>query len=197
VHVVSGRIRETLDLWLGDLPISLHAEHGVWSRAADGGAWRCIELPEAKWREPVRQLFEDFAARTPGSLVEEKTTSIAWHYRMTDPEFGASQANELRLHLASILSNEPVEILPVVKAIEVRPHGLDKGRVVETVVAAAPAGSVLAALGDDRTDEDMFAALPADALTIHVGPSASSAPLRLSDVWAARAFLASLLPKRA
>jgi len=118
----------------------------------------------AKWREPVRQLFEDFAARTPGSLVEEKTASIAWHYRMADPEFGASQANELRLHLASILSNEPVEILPVVKAIEVRPHGLDKGRVVETVVAAAPAGSILAALGDDRTDEDMFAALPAGAL---------------------------------
>ena len=31
VHVVSGRRRDTLERWLGALPIGLHAEHGFWS----------------------------------------------------------------------------------------------------------------------------------------------------------------------
>ncbi|HEY7141398.1 MAG TPA: trehalose-phosphatase [Methylomirabilota bacterium] len=55
---------------------------------ASRGAWRSCRI---------------FAARTPGSLVEEKTASLAWHYRATDPEYGASQANELRVHLTQIL----------------------------------------------------------------------------------------------
>ena len=32
VHIVSGRSKETLERWLGSLPIGLHAEHGYWSR---------------------------------------------------------------------------------------------------------------------------------------------------------------------
>ena len=39
VHVVSGRTRETLESWLGPLPIGLHAEHGLSSRAPSAGAW--------------------------------------------------------------------------------------------------------------------------------------------------------------
>jgi trehalose 6-phosphate synthase/phosphatase len=39
VHVVSGRRRDTLERWLGDLPLGLHAEHGYWSRAARGEPW--------------------------------------------------------------------------------------------------------------------------------------------------------------
>ena len=41
VHVVSGRRRDTLERWLGALPIGLHAEHGYWSACpASGGTAR-------------------------------------------------------------------------------------------------------------------------------------------------------------
>jgi trehalose 6-phosphate synthase/phosphatase len=49
------------------------------------------------------------------------------------------------------------------------------------------------AFGDDRTDEEMFAALPRNAVGIHVGPGASLARYRLRHPAAVRAFLTALL----
>jgi trehalose 6-phosphate synthase/phosphatase len=49
------------------------------------------------------------------------------------------------------------------------------------------------AIGDDRTDEDLFAALPEGGVGIHVGPGPSVAELRLRDPEACRALLAGLL----
>jgi trehalose 6-phosphate synthase/phosphatase len=191
VHVVSGRRKATLERWLGALPVGLHAEHGLWSRLR-GGEWTGGGSPEGRWREQVRAILDDFAERTPGAIVEEKTVGFAWHWRAADPEFGAAQARELSLHLSALLTNAPVELLQGDLVVEVRPHGVTKGQVARLVAGRAPAGSLLAALGDDRTDEDLFAALPEGSLAVHVGPNESSAPLRLADVPAARAFLAAL-----
>ena len=52
---------------------------------------------------------------------------------------------------------------------------------------------MLVAIGDDRTDEDLFAALPKGALAIHVGPQVSKAEIRLEGVTEARRLLADLL----
>ncbi len=192
VHVTSGRRRASLERWLGALSIWLHAEHGLWSRAP-GGAWTAVEIAGgAEWREPVRAILREFAERTPGSLVEEKTAGFAWHYRTADPEFGAAQAKELSLHLSTLLSNVPVEILPGDRVLEIRPHGVDKGLAVAQALRRAPDDALLVALGDDRTDEDMFAALPRGSIAVHVGPGSSRAPLRVPDVRAVRALLAAI-----
>jgi trehalose 6-phosphate synthase/phosphatase len=192
VHIVSGRTRETMEHWFSGLPVGLHAEHGFWSRPA-GGSWAARQIPVTEWRERVRTILEQFAARTPGSLVEEKTASLAWHYRMADPEFGAIQANELRLHLTELLSNAPVEILAGQKVIEVRPHGVNKGALVAPLLETVPADALVVALGDDRTDEDLFGALPPEAIAIHVGPGPSRAAVRLASVWDVRRLLSDLL----
>ncbi len=195
VHIVSGRSRDVLEQWLGDLPIGLHAEHGLWSRPVRAD-WTQLEVPPTPWRDKVRAILEQFAARTPGSIVEEKAVALAWHYRAAEAEFGRRQANELRLHLTELLSNVPVEILVGSMVIEVRPHGMHKGRVVSELLLEAPAGVLLVALGDDRTDEDMFAALPHGALALHVGPERSAAPLRLEGPDDARSWLARLAKRR-
>jgi trehalose 6-phosphate synthase/phosphatase len=196
VHVVSGRKRAALDRWLGPLPISLHAEHGLWSRLR-GGAWAAVEIAGGTaWREPVRAILRDFAERTPGSLVEEKTAGFAWHFRAADPEFGSAQAKELSLQLAALLANVPVEILPGDRVLEVRPHGVDKGIVAAQVLRRAAHGTLVLAMGDDRTDEDLFAALPDASIAIHVGPAPSRAPLRLADEASARAVLAAIAEGR-
>ena len=192
VHVVTGRPRETVEEWFGALPLGLHAEHGLWSRFP-GGAWVARETLSMSWRQPVARILRDFASRTPGATVEQKSVSVAWHYRQADPVFGDMQANELKIYLIELLSNTPVEVLPGSKVIEVRPHGIHKGGVVAPILAAAPKGTLLVAFGDDRTDEDMFAALPPEALAIHVGPTASIAPVRIAEVADTRRLLERLL----
>src|ERR687897_535619 len=193
IHVVSGRARETLEHWLGDLPIALHAEHGFWSRGVNGADWTPAADVTGAWREAALGILRDITARTPGSLIEVKSVALAWHYRMADREAGERRANELRLHLSQLLSNQPVEILAGHKVIEIRPYGIHKGRIVPPLSPQRLACTVVPAMGDDRTDEDLFAALPPEAITIRLGPGATQARFRVDGVPAARFLLYSLV----
>ena len=193
LHVVSGRAREALERWLGALPISLHAEHGFWSRPPGESEWIPAAEVTGEWREPALAILRDITARTPGSLIEVKSVALAWHYRMADQEAGARRANEVRLHLSQLLSNQPVEILAGHKVLEIRPHGVHKGRIVPPLSPERLAATTVLAIGDDRTDEDLFAALPSDAITIRVGPGPTRARFRVEGVAAVRALLRSLL----
>jgi trehalose 6-phosphate synthase/phosphatase len=193
VHVVSGRLKETLEEWLGALPMSLHAEHGLWSRSSPGAPWRMLEGMSSEWKALARPLMDAFTARVPGSFVEEKTASLAWHYRLVDSAYGAWQSRELRLKLCETLSQSPLEVLPGDKVVEVRPKGVNKGRVVGQALQAAEPGALVAAFGDDRTDEDLFAALPEGAVSVHSGGKPSRATYRVSGPAEVRKVLATLL----
>jgi trehalose 6-phosphate synthase/phosphatase len=199
VHVVSGRSRQSIQEWLGHLPIGLHAEHGLWSRLRPDEPWTLLRPVQAGLKEKVRPMLEHFTSTTRGSFIEEKTASIAWHYRLADAEFedendfGEQQAKELRLLLAEVLSNEPVQVLSGSKVVEVRPMGVTKGGVVPLLLAAGGVQSRIVAIGDDRTDEDLFAVLPASAVTLRVGDGPSAARHRLTDPHDVRAFLRALL----
>lgn len=39
----------------------------------------------------VKTSSSDYEARTLGAMVEKKTSSVTWHYRNADPEFGLFQ----------------------------------------------------------------------------------------------------------
>ena len=193
LHIVSGRTREALERWLGNLPVALHAEHGFWSRPLDGATWTPASEVTGEWREPALAILRDITDRTPGSLIEVKSVALAWHYRMADQEAGARRANELRLHLSQLLSNQPVEILAGHKVLEIRPYGINKGRIVPPLTPERLASTTVLAMGDDRTDEDLFAAVPPEAITIRVGPGLTRARFRLDSVPAVRALLRSLV----
>lgn len=188
VHLASGRDRATLLNWFGALGLGLHAEHGYWSRTPDG-EWVRRPVPALDWMPSVRAIMERFCEHAPGSFVEEKAVALAWHYRRCEPQFGASQARELRSHLAKLLANQPAEVLPGVKVVEVRPAGIHKGLIVQDLAPRVPAGWPIVAIGDDATDEDLFRALPADGVSIHVGSRDSVARYRLSDPTSVRLLL--------
>jgi trehalose 6-phosphate synthase/phosphatase len=193
VHLVSSRRFELLDRWFDGLPISLWAEHGLWHRAAGQTRWERTEDVSTEWVARIRPMLEQYTRSTPGSLIEERSASIGWHHRMADPEYGSMQARDLRQALGQALGNMPVEILEDDKSIELRPHGVNRARVIERILASTPKPVTMAAFGNDRTDEETFEALPEKSFAIHIGSGASIAPYRLADHLAARAFLHALV----
>jgi trehalose 6-phosphate synthase/phosphatase len=195
LHLVSGRSREDLASWFGTLPITLWSEHGAWKRE-QGTEWTATIPVGREWMGPIRDILEQFAACTPGALIEEKQTSIAWHYRTADPEFGARQALELKLILVDALHNQTLDILEGSKVIEIRPRGINKARVVERILLGGAPPSAIVAIGDDRTDEEMFAAMPPGSTSVHVGPGQTVAGYRIADSAAVRTLLAGLAAAR-
>jgi trehalose 6-phosphate synthase/phosphatase len=192
VHVLSGRDRHTLGRWLGDLPIGLHAEHGVWSRDAQG-TWRRVAGGDARWRDRVRTLMQRFVDETPGARLEQKSEALAWHWRGADPDFGARQARRLEEAVHDVVAEETCEVLLGHRVVEVRPEGIHKGQVVDRVLEKEPDDACILAFGDDRTDEDLFAALPQDAVAVHVGDGESAAGYRVAAPADVRRLLAAIL----
>ncbi|CAN0022282.1 unnamed protein product [Heterosigma akashiwo] len=58
-----------------------------------------------------------FKDRTPGTYIENKQSSLTWHYADADPHFGGWQAKDMQMHMEDVLSNLPLEIL------QSNPHG--------------------------------------------------------------------------
>jgi len=193
VDLVSGRSRSTLSAWFEHLPVSLWAEHGFWHRPASRRLWRASADVAPTWIARVRPIFEHFAASTPGSEVEIKSASIAWHFRRAQRDFGARQAHELRMLLGDALSNQPLEVIEGRKVIEVRLRGVSKALVAHRIQAEAPPGCFVMAIGDDRTDEDLFRALPASSATVVVGSRPSCARFRVRDYRHVRRLLRTLV----
>jgi trehalose 6-phosphate synthase/phosphatase len=193
IDIVSGRSHERLEQWFGEMPVSLWAEHGFWHRSRPDAAWEAAVTVAPDWMERVRPILEQFAASTPGSLVEVKSASVAWHYRGAPRDFGARQAHELRMLLGDVLSNQPLEVLEGKKVIEVRLRGVSKAVVAQRLGVETGPGTVIVAIGDDRTDEELFRALPPSSLTVAVGRPWTSAKFRLDDHRAVRRVLRELI----
>ena len=119
VAIVSGRAFPSLDSWFGYLPIALWAEHGFWHRAGPGKLWEPAGRVPHDWMQPITPILSEVTASTPGSHVERKSVSIAWHYRLAEPALAARRAQVLRSRLADELRDLPLDVLEGKKVIEV------------------------------------------------------------------------------
>ncbi|HWQ55366.1 MAG TPA: bifunctional alpha,alpha-trehalose-phosphate synthase (UDP-forming)/trehalose-phosphatase [Bryobacteraceae bacterium] len=182
VVLVSGRRAADLEGWFGAVPrLLLAAEHGA--VIGSGGAWAPTGVhPPAEWKQTVRPILEHFVIRTPGSFVEEKEYSLVWHYRMAEPEFGEWLAHELVEMLESMLAETELRAMRGQKIVEVKPIWANKGALIERVLALWPDAAFRLAIGDDRTDEDLFARMDPDAWTVHVGGGPTKARFVLPGV---------------
>uniref|UniRef100_UPI0006E3A302 bifunctional alpha,alpha-trehalose-phosphate synthase (UDP-forming)/trehalose-phosphatase n=1 Tax=Hymenobacter sp. AT01-02 TaxID=1571877 RepID=UPI0006E3A302 len=192
VVIISGRDRGTLQKWLGHLPVDFIAEHGVWLRAA-GDDWSLFQALNNNWKQDIRPILEMYVARTAGSFIEDKEYSLVWHYRRADVELGAVRARDLLSHLTFMTSNTDLQVLEGNKVIEIKTAGINKGTAAARWVSQYNPDFILA-LGDDRTDEDTFRAMPAEAYTVKVGSSPrSQARYHLASTQEVRRLLRSLL----
>jgi len=144
---------------------------------------------------------ERLARGVPGAYVEGKPHGVALHDRNVAPEaLGAWRCSVRDLLAASDL--EGLEVLTGRRVIEVRPWGHHKGRVVEELLERARPPRLdpsLLAVGDDRTDEDMFRAILGKGLPVRVGRpgKVSLAMRRLPSPAAVRRFLERLVSAQA
>jgi trehalose 6-phosphate synthase/phosphatase len=186
VVIVSGRDARTLDGWFGEASVALVAEHGALLRDP-GGTWTPAWAGSTEWKRAVVDLMQVFADRLPGSLVEEKAVSVAWHHRGADEDLGPTRARELVDALRERTSSTGLQVVVGNRVVEVRPRDATKGHAAARWIARVGPELVLAA-GDDVTDEDLFAALPPGSLSIRVGLGDSQArwnleqPSRLLDL---------------
>ncbi|MEZ4638818.1 MAG: trehalose-phosphatase [Caldilineaceae bacterium] len=129
-----------------------------------GGDWQTIEPLDDAWKESIRPILERFVERTPGSLIEEKHSLLAWHYRQVSDELAAVR-QELKEILLQLTANLHLAVLEGDMVIEVKNVGISKGRAAGRWLGMKKWDFIMA-LGDDWTDEDTFAVLPESAYSI-------------------------------
>ena len=191
VALTSGRTAEDLDRWFGAIEgMWLVAEHGAELKAPLTSAWESLRSPvSSDWKSTVMPILEHFVDRTPGSFVEEKKYGLVWHYRMAEAEFGAWLANELVSMLEAMLAETELRAFRGEKIIEVKPVWAHKGEAFQRLLAACSEPDFLFAVGDDRTDEDLFEHMQSEAWTIHVGPGPTRAAFVVPDFESVRTVL--------
>lgn len=188
--IVSGRKHTTLEQWFGHLPIDMIAEHGAWYKYQNK-EWESISGLTDQWKKDIYPVLQTYTDRTPGTFIEEKTYSLVWHYRKAEEGLGELRANELITNLRYLAVDKGLQMLSGNKVIEIKNIEVNKGRAVASWLQQHIVEMILA-IGDDHTDEDIFKALPEDAVTIKVGSNISAAKYYLNQYQEVRRLLKAL-----
>ncbi len=193
--IISGRDSRFLDKQFEEIPVIMAAEHGAKAFDPTTGRWqRRIHRSRSIWYPTALKIISDYAARVPYSQVEKKHFAIAWHYRQSPQDYAELQSRKLAQELELGLANLPVSILRGKKVIEVRAVEADKGVFASDYMGNQDPdhSSVALALGDDRTDEDLFHAVKGRGLSVRVGSGPSSADFALGSQTQVVDFLLNL-----
>jgi trehalose 6-phosphate synthase/phosphatase len=177
VVIVSGRSKADLTEWFDDIPVSLAAEHGTFTRKAGTKRWQTTREQDHSWRDVVLPILQVYTEKTPGATIETKEAAVVWHYRQASPYYAQKHLVILKRLLARYARRYNLVVHQGNMILEVRARGATKGHVAETWMQTEP--SFVLCIGDDYTDEDMFEALPDWAHTIKVGRGKTAARLRL------------------
>jgi len=181
VYIISGRDSSSLENWLGHLPIGLIAEHGLKIRHA-GSAWMAPPHPleNVTGFATVDSVMQQYVSQCPGSFIEKKDFSLAWHYRGVELNIGSLKAGQLHQSLLQNIDLTNLSVLNGHKVVEVKSANVNKGEAVR-MLSLHYAAEFILCVGDDQTDEDMFRVLQTkpNTYTIKVGSEPSLAGYNL------------------
>lgn len=195
VAIISGRGLDDVRRRLGAEGIYYAGSHGMEIRHPDGRRHDDPELTRMlpgldRHEEWLRRIF----AEVEGVEIERKRFGIAVHYRR-NPE----ARSKVEQRVAEVVRRNPGLKVGQGKMVrEVQPNvELDKGTALRFIRDQIDPDTSRRPLyiGDDKTDEDAFAALEDDGISILVGQATweTGADYRLSDPMEVRQFLRDLV----
>ena len=189
--IVSGRNIAELTKLLGNYSGAIAGIHGLERRGIDGRIFRPSQIAIL---DHARKVMSNFAATTPGVVVEDKGLGVALHFR-ANPEQGFACLQIARELVW--LSGQRLTITQGKMVVEVHMAGANKGKAILDFLNEPPfRGRRPIYVGDDRPDESGFVFVNhLGGTTVLVGSNAmSAAKFRLPGVPDVLAWLARSLP---
>jgi len=189
LHVISGCAHGLLRRWFHGLPATFWAEHGMWCRERDAHRWRRTQACAAGWREDVRELLNQFAARCPGAYVESRGAELIWNFARAERLHGHTQGQMLGALLREAADTLGFAVAETANAISVRPTGLTLERTLQKLLDIRDkAGSVI--LFDvPRPAAAVRDVLNSGDILVTVGRPDTNSDFSVSDPRAVRALL--------
>jgi len=189
--LVSGRSLNDIDLIFAPDQFPSVGGHGAEMRlSADNEAVATHAPPLDK---ELKRRLATIAKLSPGILLEDKGYSLALHYRLAPhAEKAIYEAVSL---IRADLPNAPIEVLPGKCVCEIKHSGFTKASGVRELMTHEPfKGRKPLFIGDDVTDETVFAIMPDfDGVAFSVGRRAQGVAGHFDTPDDVREFLARLL----
>jgi trehalose 6-phosphate phosphatase len=189
VAVVSGRRRADLRQRIGIRGVLYFGLHGWENREA-------MSLPcHSQWLLLSARLWLAQCLRLPGIRLEDKTMSLAIHFRNAPVSVIRDLRSGIR-DIVGMLAPEGLHVIEGSNVLELLPPEIEgKGAAVRDIVNRSPGESLPIYLSDDASDESAFEALPA-GITIRVGRArGTAARYTLRDPSEVHSFLQRLEEK--
>lgn len=190
VVIISGRDHQTLEKWFKSLNVSLVGDHGLWHKQK-GMDWTKTVSIDVSWKQDVKHLLKTYVDRMPGAFIEEKSYSIALHYRASEPEMVSLKLNEIKDALFTLKGGSTLEMQEGHKVIEIKDHRVNKGIASRFYSDQKDYDFILTA-GDDTTDEDLFK-VQKSSFSIKIGYGVTHAKHRVDSVEAFKRVLLGLI----
>src|SRR6478752_3032010 len=193
--LVSGRSLNDIDLIFAPDVFRAVAGHGAEMRLSVGNEADDVHAPPMD--KELKRRLAAIAKLSPGILLEDKGYSLALHYRL------APHAEKAIFEAVSLiradLPNAPIEVLPGKSVCEIKHSGFNKASGVQELMTHEPfRGRRPLFIGDDVTDETVFAIMPdLKGLAFSVGRRAQGVAGHFDEPSDVRAFLTRLLDDEA
>jgi len=188
--LVSGRSLNDIDLIFAPEEFSAVGGHGAEMRLVTGGDAAAMLAPLLD--SELKRRLAAIARLSPGILLEDKGYSLALHYRLAPHAEPAIREAIALIQLD--LPDAPIEVLPGKCVFEVKHSAVSKASGVRELMTRAPfRGRRPLFIGDDVTDETVFAIMPEfDGTAFSVGKRVRSVAGHFDAPSDVRAFLARL-----
>lgn len=173
VVVLSERSAIDLNTSLANPMITVAAESGGFMRTPRG-QWQTLGDFYLLWKEPISTALRRLAERYPETSIEEKHFSITWDYGHGITHLPESDKRQLKAAFR-ILSNQfNVPVTETEHSVEFRAADISKGKFVASWMNLHGPCDFIMAIGDDKSDEDVFRLIDRPHFSVRVGQEASS-----------------------
>ena len=189
--LVSGRSLNDIDLIFAPEQFPAIGGHGAEMRVSTDSEAVATHAPPMD--KELKRRLAAIAKLSPGILLEDKGYSLALHYRLAPhAETAIYEAVSL---IRADLPNAPIEIMPGKCVCEIKPSGFNKASgVIELMTHEPFSGRRPIFIGDDVTDESVFAIMPKlGGLAFSVGRRAAGVAGHFDEPRDVREFLARLI----